>query len=159
MIPTLEEVLELLHGRTGLNIEIKTIPLRRNRIGIVERCSSMIQQYHAESYVLVSSFHHQHVNLTKRILPVVMTGILIHPLKHIGRSAFQAAHKEKADFIILGGGALRKNVVGKAHERRLEVGEFTVNTRRRFERALRYNVDAIFTDDPGRMIRLRSEMK
>jgi glycerophosphoryl diester phosphodiesterase len=158
-IPTLGEVLELLRRRVGVNIEIKTDLRRRRYSEIVQRCCNVIQQHHAESYVLVSSFHHAFVREMKRKLPSVATGMLFHPFNHVGRSAMTMTAQAKADYMFFGGETMRKAMVNRAHHRGVSIGEFTVNTPRRFARALRYGVDADITDDPALLLRLRSQLK
>ena len=158
-IPTLSDVFELVEGRVGLNIEIKTTFHGRTQFDIVERCCTLIQQHHAASHVLVSSFSHHHIRRMKRLLPHVTTGLLFHPLKHLGRSALRLAQQVRVEFMFFGGKTLRKHVVEQAHERKLHVGEYTVNTKRRLARAERYGIDVVITDDPARMILLRSQHK
>lgn len=158
-IPTLDDVLELLHGQVGVNVEIKTDLHRRRHSDILHRCCSVIRKHRAESYVLVSSFHHPFIKDVRRILPSVATGMLFHPLKHVGRSVITMTVQAKADYMIFGGGTLRKTVVQKAHQRGMFVGEFTINTPRRFSRACRYGVDAIITDDPASLLALLPQLK
>ncbi len=158
-IPTLDEVLELLPRRIGVNIEIKTDLQSRRHSDIVQRCCSVIQKHRAESYVLISSFHHAFIKDVKQWLPSVATGLLFHPLKHVGRSAVAMTTHARANYMIFGGGTLRKAVVNKAHQHGLCVGEFTVNTPRQFTRALWYGLDAVITDDPASLVVLRSQLK
>ncbi|HMD13957.1 MAG TPA: glycerophosphodiester phosphodiesterase family protein, partial [Bacteroidota bacterium] len=73
---------------------------------------------------------------------------LYHPFSGGGLSPIRLAKSVKADYLIVSGTALRKNLVKKAILRGIHVGEFTVNTSRRIHRALRYNVGAIITNHP-----------
>ena len=154
-IPTLDEVLELLPRRIGVNIEIKSDLRSRRSSDIVRRCCSIIRKHRAESSVLVSSFHHAFILDVRRLLPSVATGLLFHPLKRVGRSAVATTVRAQAEYAIFGGATLRKAVLRKAHAHGIKVGEFTVNTPRRFARSLRYGVDIIFTDDPAALMLLR----
>ena len=158
-IPTLSEVFELCAGRIGLNVEIKADRQSRHKLDIVDRCSKLIRQHHLRQSVLVSSFHHHYIKYLKQQNEEIFGGLLFHPLKRVGRSAASLAAKLQADYLIFGGASLRKYVVRRAHGRGLFVGEFRVNTERRYAQAVRYGVDAIITDDPARMRNLLSSMK
>ena len=158
-IPTLDEVLELLPRRVGVNIEIKSDLRSRRSSGIVERCCSIIRHHRAEPSVLASSFYHPFIHALRRQLPSVATGLLFHPLKRVGKSAVASTLRAPAEYAIFGGGTLRKTVIRRAHERGLHVGEFTVNTPRRFARSLRFGVDIVFTDNPAALLALRNRHK
>ncbi len=153
-IPTLHEVLRFINGRVGLNIEIKSNRKERAHSPIVERSLQIIHNHHAEKYVLISSFHHHYIKQVKNLRPEIATGALIYPLQHIGRTAISIVKKLNAEYLFFGGASLRKTTVTKAHADNILVGEYTVNTRRRLRRAYRYNVDAVFTDDPSVIIKL-----
>ena len=148
-IPTLDEVLRLLRGRMGVNIELKAGRRLRKNSGLVDKTCAVIRQHGAEQYVLVSSFHHSLVTEVKRRLPSVATGLLFHPLKR-PRSSVKLAGRTNAEYLIFSGSSLRKSIVRKAHEDHLYVGEFTLDTKRRFARAVRFGVDAVITNEPAR---------
>jgi glycerophosphoryl diester phosphodiesterase len=148
-IPTLDEVLEMLPRSIGLNIELKAGLRTRRNPALVERCCAVIRRHRAESRVLFSSFHHPFIRRARRLLPSAAAGLLFHPIRRATAPAVAAARRAGAQYIILGGGTLRKGVVHKAHDRGVCVAEFTVNTPGRFARALRYGIDAVITDDPS----------
>jgi len=158
-IPTLSEVFELCGGRVGLNVEIKTDRTGRREAEIVDRCCALIKKYNLKRSVLVTSFHHRFIKHLKRHYPGIPGGLLVHPLKHTARASIRLAVQLRIEYLIFGRVTLRNFVVRKAHERHLLVGEFTVNTARRFERALRYGVDAVITNDPAQMKTLMASMK
>ncbi|MBI1805389.1 MAG: glycerophosphodiester phosphodiesterase [Ignavibacteriae bacterium] len=158
-IPTLAEVFEMCGGKVGLNVEIKADRRSRCMAEIVERCCKPIKQYHLKRSVLVTSFHHHFIEYLKERHPGIPGGLLVHPLKHVAGSTVNLAAKLGAEYVIVGSTSLRQYVVRRAHDRTLFVGEFTVNTRRRFERAVRYEVDTIITNDPARMQGFLSSLK
>jgi len=158
-IPTLEEVFALCGGKVGINVEIKSDRQGRRDMKIVDRCCSLIKCHRLKHSVLVSSFHHRCIEHLKRSHPEIPGGLLFHPLKHVGRSAVLLAGRLRTEYVIFGGASLRSRVVRSAHSTGMFVGEFTVNTERRLERALRYGVDAIITDDPARIRYLLRAMK
>ena len=153
-IPTLDEILERLPVQVGVNIEMK-IDRRDGRGEELVRClSEIIKHENARQRLLVSSFHHALVRQLKAVEPKIATGLLVHPLQRLGRLALRKARGLNTEMIILSGTSLRKRVIEPAHRHELMVGEYTVNTGRRLERALRLGVDVIFTDDPASILQL-----
>lgn len=154
-IPTLDEVLETLPRDVGLNIELKVDLRTRRTSALVERCCAVIRKHRAESRVLLSSFYHPFVHRARRLLPSAAMGLLFHPFKRAAAPAVAAAHRAGAQYIILGGSTLRKGLVQNVHDRGVCVGEFRVNTPRRFARAGRFDIDAVITDNPALLRGLR----
>ncbi len=150
-IPTLDEVFDLVHGRLGVNIEIKSSRLRRGHCDIVDRCVEIVRRHGVGSTVLISSFHHGYLDEFQAKVPDVAVGYLFHPLKRIGRSPVRATKRKGGQYLIMSSRSVRKHMIEHAHAEGLMVGAFTINTRKQFGRALRLGVDAIYTDDPGGM--------
>jgi glycerophosphoryl diester phosphodiesterase len=150
-IPTLDELLAVTAGRCGVNVEIKT-GTRRYGEEIVDRCARVIRQHRAQERVLISSFSHGIVRNAGLLRPRIATGLLFHPLRHLMKSPVRFARSLGARYLIMNGSSLRKGVVAEAHAARLFVGEYTVNSARRWKRARRFGVDAVFTDAPARLV-------
>lgn len=153
-IPTLVEVFEIVPPTIGVNIELK--PEHRGRRGalLVERCAQLIVRCKREASVLVTSFHHPLVALSKKRHPGIPAGILLHPLRQRALSPVRIATAIGADYIVFGGKTLSKRLTQKAHDQGIRVAEYTVNTEHRLRRASRYGVDAIITNCPGMMLNL-----
>ena len=158
-IPTLENVFEILHRRVGVNIEIKPDRRSKNGIPIVRELLKIIHRHRAEEYVLVSSFHHELLKYLHAKRPEVAIGYLFHPLRNMGRSPVKSAERGSAKYVIVNGSSCTRRLVEKAHEHGIRVGEYTVNNATRLARSGRYGVDAIFTDDPGAILRNLSAVK
>ena len=156
-IPTLNQVLNLLPGAIGVNIELKID--RRDPRGdeLTRRLAHIIREDKTRHRILVSSFHHALVRQVKKLAPRIATGLLVHPLQRIGRLTLRKARAVNAECIILSGTSLRKGLLDPAHRNHFMVGEYTVNTRRRLRRAVRMGVDIIFTDKPASILRLLSK--
>ena len=149
-ISTLADVFELVRGRIGMNIELKSDRKPKHHYDLVDRCVQIIRQYRAQSYVLISSFHHHFIKHFKKQHPDIPGGLLVRPFTLEKLKTVSLAMSLHVEYIIYSGTSLRKSTVTRAHDRHLFVGEYTVNTRRRALRSLRYKVDAIITDDPSR---------
>ncbi|MBI1805539.1 MAG: hypothetical protein HYR76_00645 [Ignavibacteria bacterium] len=148
-IPTLPEVFDAMRGRVGINIEIKTDPHHRRQSELIDRCCDIVERYSASRFVLISSFSRAVVKHVKITRPQIVTGLLYHPVRHVGTSPVDLARSIGTDYLILNGTTIRKRIIRRAHEEGILVGEYTVNARWRVARAIRFEVDAIITDDPS----------
>ncbi|HOO73543.1 MAG TPA: glycerophosphodiester phosphodiesterase family protein [Spirochaetota bacterium] len=77
-IPLLEDVIELVKGRAGLNIEIKNLPSHYR--GIEEILAGTLKKTGFLDDALVSSFDHFSLEEIKRVEPAVKTGMLYDSL-------------------------------------------------------------------------------
>ena len=145
--PSLREVFELCGDHIGINIELKFNPFDR-KSPLIERCCELIGAFHLCDSLLITSFHHASVARLRELRPDIPAGLLLHPAHLVRKSVRLFPRLYDFDYLVLGGGSLRKSIVEDAHRHGVKVGEFTVNTRRRMERAFRFGLDAIITDDP-----------
>jgi len=158
-VPTLDEVFHLIDNRIGINIEVKADWRKKQNLTIVDRCCAIIKKHHADRMVTVSSFFPSFIRRVHAIQPHIATGILYHPARHIARSPVELARRLNATYLILSASRVQKRLVQHAHEYGILVGEYTVNTQRKLRRALSYEVDAIFTDDPLKITKVIAEEK
>ena len=154
-IPVLDELLELTAGRCGVNIEIK-VDARVPMAEVVDRCCRIVREHRAQERVLISSFSHRVVRNASLARPRIATGLLYHPLRHLVKRPVLFTRSLGARYLIMNGTSLRKGIVAEAHERNLFVGEYVVNSARRWNRSRRFGVDAIFTDSPATLRRMSS---
>jgi glycerophosphoryl diester phosphodiesterase len=152
-IPTLIEVLEIAQGKIALNIEIKTEKKPKQRFEIIEQCYNIIHSYDAEEAVLISSFFIPFIKRMKLYSHRIATSLLYHPVYHFGKSPIRIASSVKADYLILNGLSINPKIVSRAHAKQILVGEYTINTPRRFSHALRLGVDAIITNNPALFVK------
>jgi glycerophosphoryl diester phosphodiesterase len=155
-IPTLSEVLEIAQGKVAINIEIKTEKIPKQRFEIVQQCYDIIRSCNAEETVLVSSFFIPFIKRMKSFNHRIATAALYHPVYHFGRSPIRIAASAKANFLILNGSSVKKKIVSRAHSKQILVGEYTINTLHRFNRAQKFGVDAIITNNPAQFVKLEA---
>lgn len=141
-IPTLQEVLAVLPGHVGVNIELKgaaTAAPVAAVLGARERPN-----------VLVSSFDLARLTDFHRLCP----GAPIAPLFARWRpDAWQIADRLRAWSINLAVKLATKRRIALAHERGLRVLAYTVNDKRTAARLASRGVDGLFTDFPdGRLL-------
>ncbi len=146
-IPTLREVVERFGHRIAINIELKAGRFEKRSI-LPDRCCELVASFHLRESVLITSFQHSFIRRVRRIHPGIPAGLLLNPAHLIRRSVRMFPGLYDFDYVVIGGASLRKSFVAEAHRHGVKVGEFTVNSRRRLERACRFGVDAVITNDP-----------
>ncbi len=153
-VPTLREVLDLVHGRFIVNIEIKNAPIAY--LGIEEEVIRVLENYPNPEKIIISCFDHAvlhaiNTKTTKYKLGILMVGTpyeLGHYAELLGAKAWHPNISE-----------LRPDAVNEAHRAGLEVNTWTLNEVKDWQRAADMGVNGIVTDDPlGLMeyLRLRS---
>jgi glycerophosphoryl diester phosphodiesterase len=162
-IPTLREVLDLLSGRAGIDVEIKNIPgepaFDSPREAVLEAC---LEELHGSGFVgavLVTSFNWLSIERCLELAPEVQTGFLT-----IGamdpRAALvyarEAGHRwvlPNALPLLDAGGSF----VEEVHAAGMLVGTWVVDAAEPFARLLSMGVDAVATNDPGMGVAVRAE--
>lgn len=146
-IPTLNEALDLVDQRVGLNIELK------NWNGCAAAVAACLQDYLAEGYpanqLMVSSFHLPELWEFRQALPQVPIAMLTCgvPLDWAG-----TASELSARCLNLSGEFVDTKLVADAHARGLRVNVYTVNTVEELRLFRVAGVDGVFTDYPDRIL-------
>jgi glycerophosphoryl diester phosphodiesterase len=143
--PALEEVLELVAGRIGVDLELK-------EDGYVEQAMAIVKRRLAPEQYVVTSFRDSVLPTVKRTAPAVRTGLLLSPNRHIGQLPQRVA-TTKVDFLAPHARLARAGLLTWAAARELPSWVWTVNDRR----ALRLlgedpRVAAVITDRPDRAL-------
>ncbi|HUN64689.1 MAG TPA: glycerophosphodiester phosphodiesterase family protein [Bacteroidota bacterium] len=147
-IPLLAEVLDELGDRTGVNIELKArIPAEERMLP--DRTMAVLRNAGNPASILVTSFVHSCIRRIRAAGADLTCGLLLPPYRAVVMNPAALRKAFGVDYLVVNGSALKKTAVVRCHEKGLCVGEYTVNTPRRLQRALRYGVDAVFTDDPA----------
>lgn len=148
-IPTLEEALELIEQRAGVNIELKTAD------GTAEAVAGVIRNYLAAGWppekFLVSSFHLPELWEFKQLAPEIPVGALICgvPLDwaacaiELGATTLNVS----AEFI-------DPRLIADAHAHGIAVYAYTVNDPQEMRALRALGIDGVFTDYPDRALRL-----
>lgn len=136
-IPTLREVLDLIHSRAGLVVEIK-------EPGTEAVIASVLMDMMPDRLFLVS-FHPESVAMAKKLLPGVQAGLI-----YSGATGDPVgiARSVQADIILPRWDRVSREVVEQAHDAGLLVVPWTLNTEDDFREAERLGVDGFATDDP-----------
>jgi glycerophosphoryl diester phosphodiesterase len=164
-VPTLVEVLELVKGRAGINLEIKNIPgdpgFDSPREATLERAIGDLEQAGFEGPVLVSSFNWLTIERSKEIAPDLPTGFLtvagIAPTASLvyARGAGHQYVLPNVAALLEAGEAF----VREAHEAGMRVGTWTVDDPDVARQLFAWGVDAVATNDPVSILAVRAEAK
>ena len=142
-IPFLQEVLEMVSKRAGINIELKgpgtAIPTAR-----------LLSRYLSKGRIrpenlLVSSFDHQALAAFQGIAPHIPIGANIYglPLNNAGVAA-----ELRLSSVHLHSNFVNRRLVTDAHRRGLRVYVYTINNAEDLARMISLDVDGVFTDHP-----------
>jgi glycerophosphoryl diester phosphodiesterase len=156
-IPTLAEVLELVAGGVGIDIEVKNLPDEPSFDSPDESVATeVVRQLEALSgaarrEMLVSSFNWLAIERVRALLPDVATGFLTWPSID-PRAAVAYAREHGHTFVLPQVYALMEGgrpAVDAAHAAGLRVGTWAVDDPAGMEQLLGWGVDAIITNDPA----------
>ncbi len=146
-IPLLGEVLDLLKDLpTALNIEIKNGPVFHE--GIELKVAEAVTEARMADRVVVSSFDHAVLPLVKEALPEARVAPLVvsrlhEPLAYLRRLGADGFHPRW--------NMVTPELVEELHAHGLFVNTWIVNDRAGFERMTAWGLDAVGTNDPGRI--------
>lgn len=147
-VPLLGELLETLHGRAGVNLEIKTRP-DGDYDGIVKRILRRLGALRAFDEAVISSFDVRAIAAVRRAAPRVRTAIIAS--QSSPRAALAAARKLSVWAIHPEKTRCIPSLIRAAHASRLRVHAWTVNTPRDIRRVLAAGVDGIISNYPARI--------
>lgn len=136
-IPTLEEVIGLVKGKTGFVIELKEPGTERGVIELL-RENQLIQD------VFIVSFHRNFLIKIKEREPQMRTGLILYS----SLDPIQAAKECLADAVAPYHDFVTPEMVEKAHGDNLILITWTVDDRRRAEYLRGIGVDGIVTNKP-----------
>ena len=142
-IPFLGEVLEVINGAAGINVELKgpgTAGLVAELLGkVLENATFSAEQ------VLVSSFNHRELQRFKNIAPDIPIGALVSCIP------LQLAHfaeRLQADAVNASLEFVNREFVEDAQQRGMKFLVYTVNSHQDLQRMADLGVDGVFTDYP-----------
>ena len=141
-IPTLDEVLEVVDGRVGINVELKGPGTARPTVKALER--------HRDAWrdrVVVSSFDHDMLREVSRAAPELRLGALV---RSASRSPVRDATELGAYAVHPPAAIVDTALVADAHAAGLHVFPFTVDEAQEFARLRSLGVDGVFTNYPDR---------
>jgi len=161
-IPTLAEVLELVSGRAGINLEIKNIPgevaFDSPKEAAVRAALEALDRTSFTGSVLVSSFNWISIERSRELAPEVPTGFLtiaaIAPAAALvyARDGGHTYVLPSVTALVPAGEAF----VREAHDAGLRVGTWTVDDPGEARTLFEWGVDAVATNDPAAILAVRN---
>lgn len=142
IIPTLQEVLDLVDRKVPVNIEIKGTGSARAVAGIVEE---YLARGWKTSDFLISSFDHPQLQEFKKLMPAIDIGALTNTIL-LNYAVF--AQELNATAVCLEDEFINDQYIQDAHDRGLKVYVYTVNDIEEVQRLYHMGVDGIFTNYP-----------
>jgi len=146
-IPFLTEVLDLIEGKAGINIELKGP-------GTAARVASLIEQILTRTswcrdQLIVSSFDHPELLAFAQMMPEIRVGALTGGIP-LGYAEF--AEQLNAWSIHASMEFLNRDFVKDAHRRDKKMFVYTVNHPDDYARLRQLGVDGVFSDFPDRFL-------
>jgi len=153
-VPTLEETLKVLGGRTTLNIELKAHG-RAERLA--KHVITAVARFDVWDSVIFSSFEPSCIEKMRELVPGARLGVLCTQ----GRltEALELARRLEAESINPPVSMVDRELVATAHAAGLQVWTWTANSPGEIALLTMLGVDAIFTDFPDRVAAGRRRCK
>ncbi len=152
-IPTLAEVFELFHETEGtLYVEMKC--LKSESSAVAREVARLILDYEFQGRAIVESFTLEAIAEIKRIAPGIRTAALFEPKlvpPPTMRSIFARTALCRADELALHHLLATRRLIEQATERGLQTVVWTVDNPSWLERARRFGVRAVITNNPALM--------
>ena len=142
-LPTLAELISLVRGRLGLNIEIKS---SKNEPGLAERVAAELKRTRFETSVVITSFDVEILGRLRRLNPDLLLGLISRRFKpeyvEGGWSMLSLHHR-----------AVSPENLERIHSAGLALHVWTVNQKTRMQQMIETGVDGIITNRPARLRR------
>lgn len=155
-IPLLSDIFKLIKDKIYLLIELKLQKSGGNSI-LVNKLFNLLRDYGIINQVLIASFHYKLLNELKSQMPELPVGAIKIPFDL--RSPSKIQKETGCDVFICALEELNDKLVKDATQNNIYMGTYSVDTEQDLKTALRYNVKAIGTNHPARIIEMLKNMK
>jgi glycerophosphoryl diester phosphodiesterase len=139
LIPTLEDVLQLVAGKCGLNLEIKS-----SGAGALTAQYLLASGY--KGLILVSSFHEDEVAAAQRVMPLLPASLILDVFTIRAIPSYLARGYK---VISLRKTTVNEELVAACHEQGLQVYVWTVDEEAEMQKFIDWGVDGIYSNRPG----------
>jgi len=143
-IPLLSDVLTLVAGKVGLNVEIKS-----------EGAGAMTAVHLADSGykgpVLISSFKEREMQDVRRVLPTMQVSGIFDTFVPAEVSTYSSMGY---GFISLRKRTVTRELVSACHDRKIKVYVWTVDEEDEIRRFIEWGVDGMYSNQPGVLKRI-----
>ena len=157
-VPTLAELLDLVKGKVGIQIEIKLAAGNQRYPGIERKVVDAINARGMADQVIVISFDFPTIKDVKALDSHIKTGALVQgnwtatrPSDQIAKEIIQTTG---ADYFMPTSGLVNAEMVNAVHAGGLKMGVWTVDAPQDMQRYASWGVDAITTNRPDELKRV-----
>ena len=142
-IPTVEEVLEVAAGRTGLMLELKVK-------GVAQKTVKAVQEAGFKEPVIYASFQHDELTNVRSFDPKASLMVLFGRLP---RAPVARAMRHRPSHVGLRHNTATRRLIDAFHDENLLVVVYTANSPRDIQQALSVGVDGVISNFPERIAR------
>ena len=150
-IPKFSEVIDLVKGKIGLNIELKTNGHEKK---LADLAVKIVKEKNFERSCVFTSFSFKQIDRVKEIDSSLKAGYIVAELNE-DYDIFKA----NIDLISIYYKLVDEKVVQKAKENNKEIHVWTVNDENEMRRLIKLGVDNIITNYPDKLRKVLSELK
>lgn len=148
-VPTLSDVLALVAGKAGLNIEIKSD-------GAGALCAAHLAGSGYRGPLLCSSFQEREVIDARRVLPSLATAGIFDSFSAPEVKAYRA---KGYGIISLKRKTISEELVASCHEQKIKVYVWTVDDVAEMKKFISWGVDGIYTNTPAELKAVLDKVK
>ena len=138
-VPTLTDVLRLVAGTCGLNLEIKS-----NGAGALTAQYLLSSGY--QGHILVSSFQEDEVAAARRAMPLLPTSMIFDVFAVRDVPSYQA---QGYNVISLRKKTVNEKLVDACHEQGIQIYVWTVDEEDEMRKFISWGVDGIYSNKPA----------
>ena len=154
-ILTLEEVVEIVHGKAALNVEIKSVA--KGPLGIELKLLFILSHYKYLKRTIISSFDYRALRRVREFGPEAAIGLLYGSGSK--ENPFQVAREIGAYSIHIQKELASPVALEKAAEAGLKTFVWTVNDLREMEKFIALGIDGLISDYPEKFWKIRLKRK
>lgn len=149
-IPSLENVLRYIQSNIFVNIELKNLGLHSERH--IEKILDLVEQYNYTEKIIISSFYYNQLVFLKKIAPRIPTAAIRIPKDTTLPS--KIAQKVGCQGFVCSISELNEIVSQDIQNNGLFLGVYSIDSSSELNFALNYNVKAIVTNYPRKILDL-----
>jgi glycerophosphoryl diester phosphodiesterase len=152
-ILTLEEALELITPKALVNIELKSNRIvRKADTRIADRTLDIVKKMKLLDRVLFSAFNHRLVKYLKDKEEDAATGVIFHPVMHLGRLPSTLAKPAGATVFVCSKRDVTRRRVADAHKHNIIIGVYGLETQTDIDTMLDMGIRVLVSDYPDVLV-------
>ena len=144
-IPTLNEVLDMIPESIVLNIEIKSYGWNSRRTA-EKQILELLLKYNINEQIIISSFNPFIIKRIKKLNPNISTAFIWTKKSYYAYKLF--SYYSKPDAFHVNINDVNQKLVNWFAKKNINIYAYTVNSKENVEKAKKYNLNGIFTDNP-----------